>query len=93
MISVDEIPKGWLLVEWSRPLRECSECHTAGHSEGWRQEQNRNYFLCAECGPAKIKHTRKPREEKPEVSRDPVPEPGPKRRGRPVGSKNRVKRK
>ena len=92
MITVDEIPKGWLLVEWSRPLRECSECHTPGHSEGWRQEQNRDYFLCAQCGPAKITRSRKPREVTPEADRDPVPVL-PKRRGRPVGSKNRAKRK
>lgn len=92
MITVDEIPKGWLLVEWSRPLRECSECHSVGHSEGWRQEQNRDYFLCARCGPAKITHSRKPREVKPEADRDPVPVL-PKRRGRPMGSKNKVKRK
>lgn len=91
MITASEIPKGWLLVEWSRPLRTCSECKSAGHSEGWRSDTDRNYFLCVKCGPAEIARRRKPREKR-EEERDPVPDATPKRRGRQAGSKS-VRRK
>ena len=90
MIVASEIPKGWLLVEWSRPLRTCSECRSTGHSEGWRNETDRNFFLCAKCGPAEIAKKRKPRVVE---AVEPVATEAPKRRGRPVGSKNSVRRK
>jgi hypothetical protein len=90
MIVASEIPKGWLLVEWTRPLRTCSECKSAGHAEGWRNETDRNLFLCTRCGPAEIARKRKP---KVVETAEPVPAEASKRRGRPAGSKNSVRRK
>lgn len=83
-MNVETIPPNWLRVEWTRPLRTCSECGSEKNATGWRKNQDRHYFLCEQCGPQQM-----------QPARAPVPPAGPvmalKRRGRPPGSRNKRK--